>query len=191
MRTLALAIAFFLSTSSLASDPEPSWAANWSANVWNTYCEIKRTYQIPFSQDPSRRGFLSKSMFNGAFVRFETTTQTHGNVITEDQLDIFRFDLYVYPDSHPVPKEQRILSASLGGFEASARIVSNAEIHIFSLNEDESYRLLQRFMANEVVPFELRFANGERTQFKIYPPGDRNFHVLEAMFRTCVRENRN
>jgi len=83
MRALAFVIAFFLATPSFASDPEPSWGANWSANVWNTYCELMRTYRVPFPLDSKRRGFLSGSMFNGAFVRFATTTRTHGNVITK------------------------------------------------------------------------------------------------------------
>ena len=191
VKSFSLILALFLSDSVVASDPEPSWGAGWSANVWNTYCELKRNYTIPFPADPERRGFLSGSMFNSAFVRFTTTTQTHGNVITEDQLDILRFDLYVYPEKEPVPGDHRILSANIGGFESEARIVSRAEIHVFSLEENESFLLLQRFRNNEVVDFQLRFADGHESEFKIYPSGDRNFHVLEGMFHTCVRLNRN
>jgi hypothetical protein len=106
-------------------------------------------------------------------------------------LDVLRFDLYVYPETQPVPEAEKILSANLGGFEAEASIVSMAEVHIFSLGEDEANLLLQRFMDNEVVDFELRFANGNEAKFQICPSGDRNFHVWEAMFRTCVRANRN
>lgn len=191
MRSLLLVLALLLSTSSLASDPQPSWGAGWSANVWNTYCELQRRYFIPVPADSTRRGFLSGTAFNGAFVRFATTTRTHGNIITADQLDILQFALYVYPERPPVRDDQRITSAVLGGFAADARIVPNADIHMFTLDEAESQQLLQRFMNNETVDFELRFANGNAAQFQIHDSGDRNFHVWEAMFRTCVRANRN
>jgi hypothetical protein len=190
MRVLILILTFVLSSPVLASDPAPSWGAGWSVNVENTYCEIVRRYSIPFVSDVTRRGFLSGTMFNAAFVRFTTTTKTHGNVITPDQLDKLRFDLYVYPETQPVPANSRIVSASLGGFESDANVVSRAEIHIFSLDESESFLLLQRFMNFEVVDFELRFADGSTSEFQIYPSGNRDFNVLEGMFRECVRLNR-
>lgn len=191
MKTYSLLVALLLSASSLGSEPMPSWGAGWSANVWNTYCELRRTYHIPYPADSQRRGFLAGSMFNSAFVRFAKTTRTHGSVITKDELDKLQFSLYVYPEGHSLPAEQKILSANLGGFEAEARVVSAADIHIFSLPEHESSRLLQRFLAHEVVEFVLRFANGKEATFAIHPSGDRNFRVWEAMFQTCVRENRN
>lgn len=190
MRVLVLALTFALSASVLASDLAPSWGAKWSVNVENTYCEIVRRYTIPSVSGSERRGFLSGTMFNGAFVRFTTTTKTHGDVITADQLDKLRFDLYVYPETQPVPENERIVSASLGGFESVPNVVSRTEIYIFSLNEDESFLLLQRFLSYEAADFELRFADGRNAEFSIYPSGNRDFHVLEGMFQTCVRLNR-
>jgi hypothetical protein len=191
MKVLPLFLVLCLSASSLASDLEPGWGVGWSAGVWNTYCELQRRYVIPFPADSKRRGFLSETAFNAAFVRFATTTRTHGNLITPDQLDILQFSLYVYPEALPVSDNQRILSANLGGFEVQAHSFPNTGIHIFSASEDESNVLLQRFVNNETVTFELRFADGKTAQFSIRDAGDRNFHVWEAMFQTCVRRNRN
>lgn len=189
MRTFVFLCALSVSGASLAADPQPSWGAGWSANVWNTYCELRRTYNIPSSSDPSQRGYLSGTAFRTAFVRFTTMTRTHGNLITEDQLDILEFALLVYPANHTVPESARILSANLGGFEAEPDIGPVEEIHTFSLDEQESFLLRQKFLNNEVVDFTLRFASGEERQFSIYPSGDRNFHVLEAMFQACIQNN--
>ena len=68
-------------------------------------------------------------------------------------------------------------------------VVSNAEIYIFSLGEEESVQLLQRFVDNKVVEFELTFANGDVRGFKLYPSGDRTFYVWEEMFQTCIRSH--
>jgi len=68
-------------------------------------------------------------------------------------------------------------------------VISNAEIHVFSLEENESAILLQRFIDNDAVEFELNFATGDRREFKIYPTGDRTFFIWAEMFNTCIREN--
>lgn len=188
MKSVGLILGLLFSASCIASDPQPSWGSGWSANVWNSYCDLKRDYFIPYPSDPERRGFLSGSSFNGAFVRFATTTKTHADIITEEQLDVLRFELYVHPETGLLLPNQRIRSANLGGFESKPR--GGRGIHIFSLDEDQSYVLLERFLRHEVVKFELRFADGTIAAFEIHPSGDRNFGVWEAMFQTCIRHNR-
>ena len=182
-------IALIWVATSGASDPSPTWGF-WQTHVWNTYCELKKEYYIPFRNDasrsdPSRRGFLSGTAFDRAFVRFTANTQLHGT----EPLGTIRFSLDVYPDDCPIANSERIIEASLGGYRTEANVVSNAEIHQFSLNAYEYVQLLQRFTDNEVVEFELKFANGDKRQFKIYPSGDRTFYVWADMFQSCSRSH--
>jgi hypothetical protein len=189
LKKLVPFIALIWVATSGASDPGPSWGAGWQAHVWNTYCELRREYYIPFRNDPSRRGFLSGTAFDRAFVRFAANTQLHGSLIPPESLGLIRFHLYVYPEDFPIATSERIIEASLGGYRSEANVVSNAEIHTFSLNAEESAQLLRRFTDNEVVEFELKFANGDMKQFKIYPSGDRTFYVWANMFQTCIRSH--
>ncbi len=195
LKKLAPFIALIWVATSSASDPGPSWGAYWQAHVWNTYCELRKEYYIPFRNDPSRsdpsrRGFLSGTAFDQAFVRFVANTQLHGSLIPPESLGVIRFHLYVYPEDMPnaPATSERIIEASLGGFHSEANEVSS--IHIFSLNEDESAQLLQRFIDSEIVEFELTFANGDMRQFKIYPSGDRTFYVWANMFQTCIETHK-
>lgn len=190
LRKLALLLLLICCATSIASDPAPGWGAGWQAHVWNTYCELGREYHIPFRSDPDRRGFLSRTAFDRAFVRFVANTHLHGDLIPPESLGVIQFHLYVYPEDFPLPASQRIVRASLGGYPSKANVVSNAEIHIFSLEEDESAQLLQRFIDSETVDFELSFANGDQRQFRIYPSGDRTFYVWAEMFRTCIRTHK-
>jgi hypothetical protein len=130
-------------------------------------------------------------MFDRAFVRFTANTRVHGDLILSESLGVIRFGLLVYPDDFPVPEVKGIVAANIGGFEVIAKVVSAAEIHSFTLREDESLLLLERFTNNEVVDFTLTFASGDEKRFKIYPSGDRNFYVWAEMFRTCIREHPN
>jgi len=182
-------IALIWVAASGASDPGPTWGF-WQAHVENTYCELRKEYYIPFRNDPSRsdpskRGFLSGTAFDRAFVRFTANTQLHG-----ESVGVIRFDLYVYPDDMPNASSERIVEASLGGYRSEANLVTTAEIHTFSLNAEKSAQLLQRFTDNETVEFELKFANGDLRQFKIYPSGNRTFYVWAEMFQTCIRSHK-
>jgi len=188
LKKLVPFIALVWVATSGASDPGPTWGF-WQAHVYNTYCELSREYYIPFRNDPSRsdpsrRGFLSGTTFDRAFVRFVANTQLHG----DDSLGVIRFHLYVYPEDLPIASSERIVDASLGGFHSEAKVLSN--IHTFSLNEDESAQLLQRFIDSEIVEFELKFATGDVKQFKIYPSGNRTFYVWADMFHTCIKSHK-
>ncbi len=187
MKILVQLIALLWVNAANASDPAPSWGAGWTAHVTNLYCELRREYYIPFRTDPDRRGFLSGTAFDRAFVRFTANTRLHGDLIPAESLGVIRFHLYVYPEDFPTATSEKIVEASLGGFHSEANVVSNAEIHIFSLGEDESTQLLQRFIKNEVVDLELKISNGDERQFQIYPSGDRTFYVWADMFQTCIR----
>ena len=169
-----------------ASDPGPAWS-DWQAHVWNTYCELKREYFIPFRddpirKDPSNKGFLSGTAFDRAFVRFTANTQLRG-----ESLGVIRFHLAVYPEDLKVTSE-RITEANLGGYRGEANTVS--EIQTFSLNAEESMQLLQRFTDREVITFELKFASGDTRQFNIYPSGDRTFYIWANMFQTCIQTHK-
>lgn len=159
-------------------------------HVWNTYCELKREYFIPFRSYRDRRGFLSGTAFDKAFVHFAANIQLHGDLSPPESHGVIRFHLYVYPEEFPVASAERIVRASLGGYASEANVLSNAEIHVFSLEEDESVDLLQRFINSEIVDFELTLANGDQKQFSIYPSGDRTFHVWAEMFRACIRTHK-
>lgn len=189
MKILVPLIALLWVNTANASDPALSWGVGWTAHVTNLYCELRREYYIPFQPDPDRRGFLSGTAFDRAFIRFKANTRLHGDLIAAESLGVIRFHLYVYPEDIPTATSERIVEASLGGFHSEANVVSNAEVHIFSLGEDESTQLLQRFIKNEVVDFELKFANGDERQFKIYPSGNRTFYVSADMFQTCIRSH--
>ena len=188
MRKLILILAFLVMDLSAASDIQPGWAS-WTANVWSLYCELRREYSIPYRSDPNSRGFLSGTAFDKIFVRFTAHTRLHGDVIPEDALGVIRFGMHIYPSDRLVPEDDRIQIANIGGFEVEARGVTVADIQMFTLHEDESLVLLQRFINNEVIDFSLRFTSGDERQFKIYPSGDRNFYVWAEMFRTCIKEN--
>ena len=189
LKRLVLIFALIWGNAAAASDPAPNWGADWQAYVTNTYCELRREYYIPYKDDPDRRGFLSGTVFDKAFVRFVANTRLHGDIIPKESLGVVRFHLYVYAEDLPIAETEKILEASLGGYSSEAKVVSNAEIHTFSLEKGESARLLQRFIDNESVDFELKFAKGEERKFKIYPSGNRTFYVWAAMFKTCIREN--
>ncbi len=189
LQRLVLMLALIWGNAANASDPAPIWGADWQAYVTNTYCELRREYYIPYKNDPDRRGFLSGTVFDKAFVRFVANTRLHGDTIPKESLGVIRFHLYVYPEDFPIAETEKILEANLGGFIAEAKVVSNAEIHTFSLEEKESARLLQRFIDNEAVGFGLKFANGEERKFKIYASGNRTFYVWAEMFNACIREN--
>ena len=190
LKKLVPFIALIWVATSGASGPVPTWSF-WQAHVENRYCELRNEFDIPFRNDPSRydpgkKGFLTGTAFDRAFIRFVADAQLHG----EDSLGVIRFHLYVYPEVLPnaPATSERIIEASLGGFHSEAKEVSN--IHTFSLNEDESTQLLQRFINNEIVEFELKFANGDMKQFKIYPSGNRTFYVLADMFHTCIKSHK-
>ena len=188
MKKLVPFIALIWVATSGASDPGPTWGF-WQAGVLNTYCELKKEYYIPFRNDPSRsdpsrRGFLSGTAFDRAFMRFTANTQLHGT----EPLGTIRFSLYVYPEDPPRETSERIKEASLGGYRSEVNVLSG--IHTFSLNADESVQLLQRFINNERVDFELKFSNGDEKQFRIYPSGDRTFYVWAEMFQTCIRTHK-
>ena len=182
-------LVFFLVATTDASDLAPGWAHGWNAYVWNTYCELRREYHIPNLDDPDRWGFLTGTAFNKAFVRFSANTRLHGDLIPKDSLSVVQFHLYVYPESFPVADSDRIVAAELGGFRTAANVVSNAQIHVFSLDRDDSMQLLNRFIKNERVDFRLHFADGAERQFSIYPSGDKTFYVWAEMFKTCIRQN--
>ena len=189
MKRLILILALILGNAATPSDPTPNWGPGWQAYVTNTYCELRREYYIPYKDDPDRRGFLSGTVFNKAFIRFVANTRLHGNLTPTDSLGVIYFHLYVYPENFLVAEIETIHEATLGGFHSKAKVVSNAQIHTFTLKEEESARLLQRFVKNELVSFQLKLANGEERKFKIYPSGDRTFYVWAEMFNTCIREN--
>ena len=120
-------------------------------------------------------------------MRFRAYTQFHG-----ESTGVIRFHLEVHPEDMPTAPatSERIIEASIGGYRSEAKLLSTAEIHAFLLSVDESAQLLQRFTDNEVVEFELKFANGDVKQFSIYPSGDRTFYVWADMFQTCIKSHK-
>ena len=187
---LLVAIVVTLGPATYASDPMPTWASDWSAHVWNTYCALRLEYTIPIRRNPERRGFLAGRSIDRLFARFAASTRTHFGLIPEEKLFKTRFELHFYgEDGHPVAEDDQILSAKIGEFEMNSPADPNAWILTFSLDEDKTLSLLQRFNDNEVVEVAVRFADGEERRSKIYPSGDRNFHVWAEMFKTCIREN--
>ena len=193
LKKLVPFIALIWVATSGASDPAPDWG-DWQAHVWNTYCELSKEYYIPFRNDPSRRdpnrrGFLSGTTFDRAFVRFTANPpQLHG-----ESHGAIRFSLHVYPEDPPTRTIERIVDATLGGFRSEANMIKNDRSRTpqtFLLGEDESAQLLQRFTDSETVQFELKFANGDEKQFRIYPSGDRTFYVWAEMFQTCIRSHK-
>ena len=193
LRNSAFRVITILILSSLvaeASDPAPGWSHRWSANVWNTYCELKLDYGIPFRRDATRRGLLANTTYDRAFARFSATTRMHYDLYPEEELFKVRFQLLIYGENGKLPEmESRISSAKIGDFELNPPEDSEFWIHVFSLDEEDTSTLLSVFRANERVEVIIRFANGEERTSKIYPSGDRDFHVWEAMFETCIRKN--
>jgi hypothetical protein len=173
-----------------ASDPTPGWSHRWSANVWNTYCELKLDYSIPFRHDTMDRGLLANTGYDRAFARFAATTQMHYDLYPEEELFRVRFQLHIYGENGELPAPgSRISSARIGDFELDPPKNTEFWIQNFSLDEDATSKLLSVFRANEHVELIIRFANGEERQSTIYPSGDRDFHVWEAMFETCIQKN--
>lgn len=173
-----------------ASDPMPGWSHRWTANVWNTYCELKLDYSIPFRRHAMRRGLLANTGYDRAFVRFAATTRTHYDLYPKSELFKVRFQLHIYGENGKLPApEKRISSARIGDFELDPPENTEFWIHTFSLDEEATSKLLSVFRENERVEVIIRFANGEERQSTIYPSGDRDFHVWEAMFEACIQKN--
>lgn len=173
-----------------ASDPMPGWSNRWSADVWNTYCDLKLDYNIPFRRDATRRGLLANTGYDQAFVRFTSTTRTLNGHSPDDDLFKVRFQLYIYGENGRLPApENRIVSASIGNYSLNPPHMADYWIHMFSLDEKGTEDLLSLFRANERVDVRIRFVNGEERTSTIYPSGDRDFHVWEAMFETCIQTN--
>ena len=189
----AIGLAIFLTLAShmaQASDPMPGWSSRWSANVWNTYCELKLDYSIPFRRDATRRGLLANTGYDRAFARFAATTRMHYDLYPESELFRVRFQLHIYGENGRLPSpHRRILTAKIGDLELNPPTDPEFWIHNFSLDEEATSKLRSVFRANERVDVIIRFANGEERQSTIYPSGDRDFHVWEAMFETCIQEN--
>lgn len=173
-----------------ASDPVPGWSNRWSANVWNTYCDLKLDYSIPFRRDALRRGLFANTGYDNAFVRFAATTRLHYNRYPEEELAKVRFQLLIYGENGELPgPESRISSARVGNFELNPPENPEFWIHVFSLGEEATSELMSVFRANERVDVVIQFANGEERQSTIFPSGDRDFHVWEAMFEACIQNN--
>ncbi len=165
-----------------ASDPMPGWSHRWSANVWNTYCELKLDYSIPYRRDAMRRGLLANTGYDRAFVRFAATTRLHYDLYPEEDLFKVRLHLHIYGENGELPApDSRILSAKIGDFELNPPENTEYWIHMFWLDEEATSELLSEFRANKRVDVVIRFINGEERESKIYPAGDRDFHVWEAM----------
>lgn len=187
---LALVVVTISGPAANASDPMPGWSSRWSANVWNTYCELKLDYAIPYRNKPERRGFLRDTIFDRAFARFAASTRTHYGLIPEEELFKVRFELHFYGENGQVAaKDDLIVSAKIGEFEMNPPERFDFWILTFALNEDDTSSLLQVFKDNQRVEVVVRFANGEERKSKIYPSGDRDFRVWAEMFKTCIREN--
>jgi len=77
LKKLVPIIALIWVATSGASDPAPTWGF-WQTHVYNSYCELSNEYHIPFRNDPFRRGFLSGTTLDRAFVRFRADAQLHG-----------------------------------------------------------------------------------------------------------------
>ncbi len=178
--------------SSLAysSSPQPGWSHRWTANVWNTYCELKLDYNIPFRSDPDKRGIFAGRSIDRLFARFAASTRTHYGLIPEEKLFKIRFSLHFYGENgHDPAVDDLIASANIGGITMTPPEKVHAGILAFSLDEEDTSLLMQRFTDNERVEVLITFGDGKESRSTIYPSGDRDFHVWAAMFRTCIREN--
>lgn len=190
LSVLLLGISVTLFSAANASDPAPMWNFKWSAHVWNTYCELRLEYAMPFKEDPERRGLLAGRAIDRLFASFAASTSTHYGLIPEDLLSKTRFHLAFYgEDGNHVPEDDRILSVKVGEFQMSLLTDQNAWIQSFGLDEDDASSLLQVFSGNQKVEVVVLFADGEERRSTIYPSGDKDFHVWAAMFKTCIRES--
>lgn len=188
---ICLATILAVALPTLASDPAPTWPNKWDANVWNSYCELRLEYYLPYPNDPQRKGFLANRSFDRLFAQFTSSTRTQFGLIPEEQLFKIRFGLLFYgEDGHDPEPEDRITAANIGNFKmAPQEMQSVAGILAFTLDEEESLLLLEQFKQNKTIEVAVVFADGEERQSKIYPGGDKDFRVWAAMFRTCIREN--
>ena len=189
MKKLVPFIALIWVATSGASDPLPTWGF-WQAHVYNTYCALKSEYYIPFRRNAASRGLFANTGYDNAFVRFAATTRLHYDLYPEEELFKVRFELHIYGENQELPApDSRISSARIGDFELSPPENPEFWIHGFSLGEEATSELLSVFRANKRVDVVIRFTNGEERRSTIFPSGDRDFHVWEAMFEACIRKN--
>ncbi len=114
----------------------------------------------------------------------------HGDLYPKTELFRTRFQLHIYGENGELPPpENRIVGARIGNSELRPPRDPDFWIHNFSLDEDSTEKLMAEFRANEPVELVIRFVTGEERSSTIYPSGDRDFHVWEAMFETCTKEN--
>ncbi len=187
---LIAALLILSSTAAESSDPMPGWSIRWSTNVWNTYCELRLDYVIPFRRDATKRGLFANTGYDNAFVRFTATTRLHYDLYPEEELFKVRFQLYIYGENGKLPApDSRVLWARIGDFELNPPENPEFWIHTFWLDEQATSKLRSVFRANKRVDVVIRFADGEERRSTIFPSGDRDFHVWEAMFETCVQKN--
>ena len=186
-----LAACLVVDLAATASDPAATWSHRWDANVWNTYCELKLDYYLPYRNDPQRRGFLANRSFDRLFAQFTASTRTHFGLVPEEELFKIRFGLLFYGENGRDPEpEDRIMAASIETFRLSPREKQSVHgILAFGLAERESLLLLEQFKLNKTIEVNIVFADGEERSTKIYPSGDKDFFVWAEMFKTCIREN--
>lgn len=168
------------------------WESRWSAHVWNTYCALNLEYTIPYNNDRQRRGILAGRTLDRLFIRFSASTSTHYGLIPAELLGKIRFELLVYGENGRAPAEgDRVVLARFDDLETVRKDSRNDWIESFEMSGTDSLRMLEKLSDNETVVLTMQFADGEQVESRIYPSGDRDFHVWAAMLQTCIRESLN
>lgn len=188
---LLIATVLAVGRASYASGPLPMWESKWSAHVWNNYCALNLEYSIPNRRDRDRRGLLAGRSLDRLFIRFSASTRSDG-LIPVESLGKIRFELFFYGEDGHVPAvNDHVVLAKFDEFKMVKKESRNDWIESFWLSERDSLSMLEKLSDHEAVELIFQFADGETRKSKIYPSGDRDFHVWTEMFKTCIRESIN
>ncbi len=152
-------------------------------------CLLMRKYTIPEWQDESNRGFLTGSAYGKASIRLHVSTKRHAADNTPDQLGRFRLAVQLWAESD-ITAADKIETVTIGGIDVSNQNKTYGDrIEDIWLSEAQTKELLARFERNELVKLSVVLANDYMLETTLYPPGNRNFDVWLAVFRTCAEEN--
>ena len=179
MKIMIYASCIFLSAlaQSSATFLEPRWEGEWAPKVNAVKCELNRKFVIP-DEGRTGKGFLSELPYRGARISYE---HYFDGIEKNFRVDQLYFGLI--PETSEIPDKYKISVVKIGDFiKAPDNRIGN---NFVRFDESLSEKILKKLLQFDVIPVSVTFINGEIREFNLYPSGNRNFHVLVAMFEAC------
>ena len=172
-----ICIFFSVLAQSSAMFLEPRWESEWAPKVNAVKCELNRQFLIP-DDERTGKGFLNELPYRGARISYE---HYFDGIDKKSRADQLYFGLN--SEASDIPDKHKISTVKIGNFTNTPdnKIGNN----FVRFDESASEKILQELLQFNVIPVSITFISGEKREFDLYPSGNRNFHVLVAMFEAC------